>query len=144
MKLTSLKMERHVTSNNPPDNNEEWSDAQRNLDARANCYTHSQVHLVAKSDDYSSNVLRSVSNNGDQDQTDECFADICAFDNVVDASDQVIGTDGNQNRYNDKNRGSSNWAQSGLFGLLAFGGDWVLGVEKVAVRTKLEHEIEGV
>lgn len=141
--LTSLKAERHVTSNNPANNNEEWSDTKGNLDTGANGYAHGQVHFVAESDNHSSNVFRSVSNNRDQNQTDECLADIRALDDVIDGSNQVVGTDGNQNRHNDKNCGGSNRAKSRLFGVLVLS-ELSFGIKEIAVGAKLEYQIEDV
>lgn len=141
--LTSLKVECHVTSNNPTNNNEEWSDTKGNLDTRTNGYTHGQVHLVAESDHHGSDVFRRVSNNGDQDQTDKCLADIRAFDDVIDGSNQVIGTDGNQNRHNDEDYGGSNRAKSRIFRILALG-ELAFSIKEVAVSAKLEYQVEGV
>jgi hypothetical protein len=141
---TSLKVKRHFTTNDPSDNHEEGSDAQGNLDAGANRHTHGKVHLVAQSDDYSSDVLRRVSDNGDQNQTDECLANVCSLNKGVDASNQVIGTDGDQDCDNDKHDGCSNWTHGGLLGLLAINTGRVFGVEKVAVRAQLEDEVEGI
>lgn len=137
-------MKRHFTSNNPTDNDEEGGDAQGNLDAGANRHTHGQVHFVAKSNDYSSNMLRRVSDNGDENQTNKGLADVCSLDKRVDASNQVIGTDGDQDGNDDKNDGGSNGTHRGLLGLLTVGANRIFGVEKVAVRAKLEDEVESI
>lgn len=136
-------MERHIASDNPAKNNEEWSDTKGDLDTGANGYAHGQIHLVAKGDHHSSDVFGSVSNNGDQNQTDECLADIRAFDEVIDRSNQVVGTDGNQNRHDDQNNSGSNGAKSRLFRVFAFG-KLAFGVKEVAVSAKLEYQVESV
>lgn len=140
-------MEGHRLANDPANNDEERSHQKGDLNAGANGHTHSKVHLVANSNDNSCHMLRRVADNWDQNQTDEGLADASCLDNVVDASNQVIGTDGDQNSGDNEDGGGSNGAQDGLLLLVSLGGSLDgggLGIEQVAVGAKLEDEVEDV
>ena len=102
---TSLEMEIHRLTQDPAQNNKQGRDEERNLDARANSYTHSlqillekfsrrdrpsasyQIHLVLDRHNNCRNMFGSVSNNRDEDKTDEIPADVRAFHEGVNTID---------------------------------------------------------
>ena len=155
-RLTSLKAKRHVAINNPPNNDQEWGNSQRNLNTRANSHTHGEVHLITHRHDNSGNVLSSVTNNGDKNQTNKRLANLCALDNVVDAADEVVCANGDEDGDDDEDHAGSNGAEDGFFVLEglgaailvvfdgAVGGGLALGVKEVAVGAELEDEVEDV
>lgn len=145
-KRTGFEVKRHVLSDDPANNDQEGSDTKSDLDRGADGNAHGQVHLVTESDDDGGYVLCSVAHNRDEDQADEGFADVGALDDVVDASNQVIGADGNKNGHDDENNAGSDGTHAGLvvtvFGV--FFGGLPLGVEEVAVGAELEDKVERI
>jgi hypothetical protein len=129
-------------SDDPADNNEEGRDTKSNLDAGADGNTHGKVHLVSEGDNNGGDVLSGVADDRNQDQTDKRLADVCALNNVIDTTDKVIGTNGYQNCCADQNHGSSDGTHASFFFVLS--GFLGFGIEKVAVSSELEHEIEYV
>lgn len=114
-KLTSLKTERHVSVNNPTHNDQKRRNAQRNLNTGANSHTHGEVHLITHRHDNSSNVLSSITDNGDENQTNEGLANVHALDNVVDAADEVICANGDKDGDDNEDHAGGNGAQDGFF-----------------------------
>lgn len=90
-------------------------------------------------------MLCGVANNGDQDQTDKRPADSGGCYEVIDAVNEVIGADSDKHSSDNQDSHGSNGANGGLLRLnlfIAF--VLVLGIEKVAVGSELENEIEDV
>lgn len=144
-RLTGLKVKAHIRANDPANNDKERSDEKSDLDAGANGNTHSKVHLVPNSNDDSGNVFGGVSNDRNQNQTDKGPADARCLDKVVNATNEVVGADGNQDGGDDKDGDSADSAEGRLLGLLVLtAGVLVLRVEEVAVGAKLEDEVENV
>lgn len=141
--LTGLEVERHVTANDPTDDDEERSNKESNLDAGANGNTHGQVHLVSGRNHDSSDMLSGVTHNRNQNQTNESLADASSLNQRVNASDEIIGANGDKDRSDDENGSGSNGAHHGFLGLVLLS-ILVLGIEQVAVGAKLENEVQDV
>ena len=141
--LTSLEVQCHISVNDPADDDQKRGDTKGNLDAGANCDTHGKVHLVPNSYHDGGDVLGSVSDDRDQDETNEALADMHRLYNGVDAADKVLSTYGDQNRDDDENSSGSNWTQGGLLRLI-FLGQLPFGVKQVAVRTELENQVDDI
>lgn len=92
-KLTGLKVKRHITADDPTNDDKKRCYAKSNLNARANGNTHSEIHLVADGDYYGCDMLRRVANNGNKNETNKGFANMHTINNVIDTSDQIIGAD---------------------------------------------------
>lgn len=146
-KLTGLKAESHGLINDPANNDEEGGDTKSNLDGGANGNVHGKIHLVADGNNNSGDVLSSVSDNGDENQTDECLANVHLLDDVIDAANEVVGANGNQNSNNNQDNAGSKRAHVGFFAFLflffSLSG-LALGIKKVAVGSELEEEVHGV
>ena len=153
MGLTSLKVERHVLSNDPANDDKERSDKESDLDTGPDRDAHSKIHLVADSHDNSRDVLGRVTNDGDEDQTDEGLADARVLHQVVDTSHEVFGADRHENRSDNQHTSGSDGANGRflhfvlllnnrlVLGIFAGLG---LGIEQVAVGSQLENEIQNV
>lgn len=136
-------MQGHILADDPANNNQERGNTQSNLNAGANRNTHSQIHLVPDRNHHGRDMLRRIAHNRDQYQTDEVLAYTRALDDVVDAADQVLGADSDEEGGHDEDACGGNGAECGrLLGVLL--GDLVLGVEEVAVGLELEDEVQNV
>lgn len=143
-KLTSLEAESHGLINDPANNDEEWSDAKGNLDGGANGDVHGKIHLVADGNNNGGDVLGGVSNNRDEDQTDECLANMHLLDNVVNAANEVVCANGDKNGDGDENETSSKGAHVSNLWLFIVLDDLALRVKEVAVGAELEEEVHDV
>lgn len=144
-RLTGFKAKSHGLTNDPSDNNKERSDTEGNLNTRSNGNSHGKVHLVTNRNHDSRNVLSRVSDNGNQDKTNEGLADVALFNNVINTANQVVCADGNQAGDGDENQASSNGTQMGFVTFfLFFVGLGLLGIEKVAVGAELEDEVHDI
>lgn len=145
-------MERHRLPDDPANNDEERGNQKGDLNAGADCDAHGQVHLVTNGNHHGRDMLRRVSNNRDQDKTNEGLADAGRLDEGVDAANEVVGADSDQNGGDDKHRSGGNGAQDGLFFLVVLlvagfgdlGNGTGFGIEEVAVGAQLEDQIENV
>lgn len=137
-------MKGHIAAHDPATNDEERSNQESNLNAGTNSNTHGQIHLIPQSDNNSSDMLSSITDDGNQNQTNESLADTGAVDKVIDAVNQVFGANSDQDCGNDKNGASGNGADDGLLGLVVLIRVLVLDFEKVAVGSELEDEVENV
>lgn len=136
-------MEGHVPADDPTNNDEERSDSEGDLDTGANGNAHGQVHLVPDRNNHGGDMFCRISHDWNQYQTDEVLAYASAFHNIVDAAHEVIGADGHEKRRDNEDRDGGNWSKVGcLLGVLL--GCLVLGVEKVAVGSKLEDEVKRI
>lgn len=142
MKLTGLEVKSHGGTNDPANNDEEGRDQESNLDGRTNRNTHGEIHLITEGDDNGSDVLSSIANNRNQDQTNEPSANSRGLNKIINTVNEVIGADSDEDGGNTENGNSGNRSNSRLlwFSLLAVL-VLVLGVEKVAVCSELEDEI---
>lgn len=142
-RLEGLEMERHgLVEDGPAENDEERGDEEGDLDAGADGDAHGEVHLVPDGDDDGGDVFGGVSDNGDEDQADEVAADPGGLDDVVDASNEVVGTDGDEDGGDDENEAGGDGTHDGNFGL--FVGVLVLRVKEVVVGSELEPEVHDV
>lgn len=142
IKLTSLEVKSHRSTNDPANNDEEGRDQEGNLDRRTNRNTHGEIHLITEGDDNSSDVLSSIANNGNQDQTNESSANSGGLDKIINAVNEVIGADSDEDGSDTEDGNSGKGSNSRLLWLnflavLVL----VLGVEKVTVCSELEDEI---
>ena len=85
-----------------------------------------------------------ITNDRKKDKTNECLADMCGFDERVDAIDEVFGADGYGDCDNDKDTGCGLGTYSWFFELTAVAGGLVFGVEEVGMRAKLEDNIQHI
>jgi len=139
--LEALEVESHGLSHDPAEDDEEGSDEERNLQGRSDGDVDSEVHLALVCDDDGGDMLGSISDNRDQDQTDKCFADVCGFDNGVDAVDKKFGADGDEDGDNDQCDTGSDGRQDLGF-LLVVATFLVLDIgKKAVVRVELEVEV---
>lgn len=88
-------------------------------------------------------MLSGIADDRDENETNKGLADVSTLDNVVNAADKVLGANGNKDGDDDEDDTSSNSAHVRLF-LLLFSLGLILGIEKVAVRAKLEEEVHDV
>lgn len=143
-----LERERHRNLHNPAENDQERSEEESDLQAAADGNTDSQVHLVLVRDDDGSDVLGCVSDNGDENQTDEGLANTGPLDDAVDAVDEVVCTLGNHNCNNDKDDGSSDRAKEGFLFLfvVSFSIERTIldFLEEIRVTSQLEVEVDHV
>ncbi|CRK20266.1 hypothetical protein BN1723_012084, partial [Verticillium longisporum] len=138
-----LKVEGHgLVENSPAEDDEEGGDEKSDLNAGSDGDAHSQIHLVANGDHNSRDVLSSVSDDGDENKTDEVLADMRLLHNIVNAAHEVVGADGDEDRGHDKDKTGGNGAHGGLLRLLLAKLD--LGIEKVGVGAKLEPQVHDV
>lgn len=142
-------MQRHGFVDSPPNHNQERRDKQRNLYARADSDAHRQVHLVLHGDHDSRDMLRRVANNRDQYKSHEILADPCCLHDVIDARDEVIRANADDDGRDEEDDGSGDGAHAGLLGLgigveLRDVGVLEVTVEEVVVGAQLEVEIEAV
>jgi hypothetical protein len=145
--LTGFKVQRHGLSNDPSNNDQERSNEKGDLDAGSDGDTHGKVHLIAYSDNHCRNVFRSISNDRNQDQTNECFADTGAFHDVIDTSDKVLGTNcdeksGDHKDTSGRDRANDGFLSLGLFFALFNVTDF--GIEKIAVSSELENKVQNI
>jgi hypothetical protein len=136
-------MKRHGSIHDPGDDDQERSHKEGNLNAGSNRYAHSQVHLVANSHHHGGDVLCSITDDWNQNQTDEGPADTGALHNSVDASNKVIGAHGNQERNNHENNACRKGPHARLLMCLLFA-SLLLGVEEITVSPKLENQVHDV
>lgn len=140
-------MERHVLPDDPANNNQERGDEKSDLDTGANGNTHGEIHLVADSHDNGSDVLGRITNNRNEDQTDESFTDTRVHNQIVDASHEIFGADRHENRSYHQHAGGGDRTNRRLLHLTLFlglGSGLTLGVEEVAMGLKLENEVQNV
>lgn len=95
--LEALEVEGHGLVHDPAEDNEERSDKEGDLHRGSNGHVDSEVHLALVSDHDGCDVFGGVSDNGDEDQADKSLANVCRFDNRVDAVHEVLGADGDKN-----------------------------------------------
>jgi len=164
-RLKRLEVQSHGLSNNPSQNDQERRNQQRNLHRASNGDAHSQVHLVFHGQPISfkrmlhsicfsslkwtaltfhghhngGHMLGSISNDGEEDQTDECLGDMGGFNEGVDGVHEEFGADGDKDGDDDENKCGGPGAHLGLFLLFGFG--ICLGVEEVGVGAELEDEV---
>lgn len=89
-------------------------------------------------------MLGGVSNNGNENQTNESLADTSSLDEIINASNKIFGAHGDEDSRDDENGASSNGTQSGLLDFLALVLSLDFSIEKVAVGAKLENKVEDV
>lgn len=138
----TLEVEGHWLINDPAKDDEEGGDEERNLHGAANGDVDGQIHLALVGDNDGCNVLGGVADNGDQDQTDEGLADVGGLDDGVNAADEEVGADGDNDCSHDQSDTGSNRGKN-VF-LLIFR---VLGldvIEQVMMTKQLEIEVEKV
>lgn len=138
-------MKRHFITSDPANNDQEGSNQKGNLDRRTDGNSHGKIHLVPGGDNNSSDVLRSIADDRNQDETNESSANTGSLDEIIDTVNEVIGTESNKEGGDSQDGDSSNGTKSGfhVFNLpAAF--VLVLGIEKVAVRSNLENEVQDV
>jgi hypothetical protein len=76
----------------PANDDEKRNDECSNLDGRANTDANSELRLVLHGHPHGSNVLRSVADNGQKDETNECLGDAVTSRSLLDGRNQDIGT----------------------------------------------------
>lgn len=142
--LTSFEVKRHGLSDDPPNDDQEWSNEEGDLNAGANGDTHSQIHLVPYSHNNCSDVLGRISNDWDKDKTNEGLADTSTLHNIINTSNEIIGADRNEDGSKHEDTGGCDGADAGLLGFGMLFTSLALGIEKVAVSAELEDEIHDV
>jgi hypothetical protein len=76
----------------PANDDEKRHDECSNLDGRANTDANSELRLVLHGHPHGSNVLRSVADDRQKDETNECLGDAVAGRSLFDGRNQDIGT----------------------------------------------------
>lgn len=144
-RLTGFEAERHVLSNDPANNDQEGGDEKSDLDTRANRYAHSKIHLVTDSHDNRCDMLGCITNNWNEDQTDECLTDVGVRYYIVDASDEIFGANCHENCGHNQDSGGSDRAHGRLLSLTFIVCTILaLGIEEVAVGLELENKVQDV
>ena len=143
--LEALEVQSHGLAHDPAKNDKEGCNEERDLHRAANCDVNGQIHLALVCDDDGCDVLGGVSDDGDQDQTDECLADVCRLDDGVDAVDEVFGADGDKDGNDDERNAGSDRGQDLAILTLLISTLLVLDVgEEGVVRVQLEVQVEDV
>lgn len=83
-------MEGHVLVHDPAEDDQEGSHKEGDLQTASDGDTDGQVHLVLACDYNGSNVLGSVTDDGDKDKTDKSPTHTGRLDDGLDASDEVL------------------------------------------------------
>lgn len=142
--LETLEVQRHGLVHDPAEDNEEGSHEKGDLHRAADGHVDSEIHLALVCDDDGCDVLGGVSNDGDQNETDECLADVRRLDNRVDAVNKELGANGDHDGHNNK-RNTGGGGRQDLALLLVIISSLVLNVgEQVVVRVELEVEVQHV
>jgi hypothetical protein len=106
-RLEALEVQSHGLVHDPPKDDKEGGDEESNLHGAADCDVDGQVHLALVCDDDGCHVFGGVSDDRNQNQTDEGLTDVRRFDDGVDAVDEVFSTYSDENGNNHKrNTGS--------------------------------------
>ena len=100
-------MQSHLLAHDPAEDDKEGGDEESNLHGAADCDVDGQIHLALVCDDDGCNVFCSVSDDWNQNQTDEGLTDVRRFNDGVDAVNEVFSTHSDKNGDNHKcNTGS--------------------------------------
>lgn len=75
-RLETLEVESHGLVDDPAEDDEEGGDEEGDLHRGSNGHVDSEVHLALVCDNDGCDVFGGVSNDGDQNQTNECLADM--------------------------------------------------------------------
>lgn len=113
--LKSVEVERHRDIHEPAKNDQERRDEERNLQTASNCDANGEVHLIFPRDNDSRHMFRGVSNDWDENETNERFAHSSFLYNAVDASNQIVRTDGNKDCHDNQNDSGTHWTKQMLF-----------------------------
>lgn len=141
-------MQRHVLAHDPAQDDQERRHEQRDLQTAADGNVDGKVHFAFESDHDSSHVLGSVSNNGDEDEADEGSADVGTLNNGVNAIDEVIGAEGDED--SNDNEGDHSWDRRE--GVAFLGSILLLGLlalrlsigEEFMMGKKLEDNVKNI
>ena len=85
--LEALEVQRHRLVDDPAQYDQERGDEERNLHAAADGDVDREIHLALVRDNDGCDMLGCVTDDRQEDQTDEGLADVRGFDNRVDAVD---------------------------------------------------------
>ena len=96
-RLEALEVQSHGLVHDPAEDDKEGGDEKSDLHGAADCDVDGQVHLALVCDDDGCHVFGGVSDDRNQNQTNEGLTDVRRFDDGVDAVDEVFST------YSDKN-----------------------------------------
>jgi hypothetical protein len=142
--LEALEVQSHGLMHDPSEKDKEGCYKKRDLHGGSDGHVDSEVHLALVCDDDSGDVLGGVSNDGDEDETHEGFADVCGFDDGVNAINEKFGTDGHHDGDQDKRNTGSDGRQDLTLFLLVLSA-LVLDIGKqVVVGVQLEVEVQDV
>jgi hypothetical protein len=140
----ALEVQRHGLVHDPTEDDEEGSYEEGDLHGAADGDVDSQIHLSFVSDNDGRDVFGSVADDGYENETDECLADMCGFNNRVDAVDKELGANGDHDGHDNKGN-TSGGGRENLALLLLVLASLVLNIGKqVVVRVKLEVEVQDV
>lgn len=139
--LESLEVKGHGLAHDPAKKNHERSDKQRDLHRATNRHVDGQIHLILVGNNDGRDVLCSVSDDGKQNQTNESLGDVGSLDNGVDAVDQVLSANGDDDGDNEKSDTGGNGVQDVLLRLFLL---LSLRIEEVRVRLQLEVKVHDV
>ena len=95
-RLEDVEVESHILAHDPAQDDDDGGDEDGDLDGGANGDTDGQIDLVLHGDGDGSNVLCSVTDDGQDDKTDECLTDARRFDHGLDGITHEVGTDGDE------------------------------------------------
>lgn len=146
-RLKALEVQRHVAAHDPAEDDQERRHKERNLQTAANGHIDGEVHLALVRDDHGRHVLGRISDNRDEDETDERFVDVRRFDNSVDAVNEVVGTECNNDSYQDESdHGRDRRENVTLLLTLLFVSTFLRldVIEELVVRVKLKDDVENV
>jgi hypothetical protein len=142
--LEALEVQGHRLVHDPAKKYEEGSDEKRDLHGGSDGHVDSEIHFALVCDDDSGDVLGGVSNNGNEDETDKSLADMCGFDDGVNAVNEELSADGDHDGDQDKRNTGSDGRQDLALLLLVLSA-LVLDIgEQVVVRVQLEIEVQDV
>jgi hypothetical protein len=120
--LEGIEVKRHaVLAQDPAENDNDREDEKSDLHTGTNSNTDRQVHLVLDGDSDSSGVLGSVTDNGQEDQTDEGGGDTSSGSKTVNAVNHELGTEGDKRRGD----GERNKSTTERFGVSNSSSSWL-------------------
>ena len=136
-------MQGHGLTDDPAEDDEEGGYEEGDLHGAADCDVDGQIHLALVCYDHCGNVLSGVSDDGQENETDEGLADMRSLHNGIDAVDEVFGAYGDHDCDDDEGDAGSDWGED-LTGFIFFRILVLDVVEEIVVAEELEIEIQKI
>lgn len=144
-RLEALEVQSHGLVNDPAEDDKEGGDEKSDLHGAADCDVDGQVHLALVCNDDGCHVFGGVSDDRNQNQTNEGLTDVRRFDDGVDAVDEVFSTYSDKNGDNHKRNTSSDGRKNLAVLIFVISALLVLDIgKKPVVGVQLEVQVQDV